>query len=85
MSGLDREEILRRDCPRCKGNGYITLPSGAQDSCPDCEGSGLIEKTVPYNFENDRKGKRPDEELAEIWDVPEEEVPNIDKGHSTGD
>lgn len=84
MSGLDRTEILRRDCPDCRGNGFI-VKNGAQEVCGTCGGSGLLEKEVPYDFENDRKGRRPADELAEIWEVDPEEVPNIDKGHSTGD
>lgn len=82
MSGIDRTEILRRDCPTCRGNGFVTKPTG-EESCAPCNGSGMIEKEVPYKF--DTNGRRTPEELADIWEVPVEDIAAIDKGHSVGD
>lgn len=62
MSGIDRTEILRRECPDCKTNGFIIV-SGEEQPCTKCGGHGMIEKTVPYKFD----GPREEEELDEIF------------------
>ncbi len=82
-ANLNRTKILRRDCPRCKGNGYIEGPGG-QEVCPEeggCGGSGLLEKEVPYKFETE--GRLEPEEIAEAWELPADQI--IDKGHAEQD
>ncbi len=78
MSGIDRTEFLRRDCPTCSGNGY-TQKGTDQEFCTACGGSGALEKEVPFKFD----GLRSKEELAEIWGVDESEL--SDSGHSAGE
>lgn len=72
----DRKEILRRDCPTCKGNGYV-VAGGSETACSECGGAGLLEKEVDYKHD----GPRTPEELAEIWEVPVEDLDKIDRGH----
>lgn len=62
MSGIDRTEILRRDCRNCGGGGYVMV-NGAEELCRTCGGSGMEEKVVPYKFD----GERTSEELDQIW------------------
>ena len=58
MSVPDRKDILRIDCPPCKGNGYIKRPElvasdnpDGQTSCPKCGGVGMLEKEVDWRPE----------------------------------
>jgi DnaJ-class molecular chaperone len=60
--GLERTEILRKDCSSCNGNGYIDGPHG-QEGCMACGGSGMIEKEVPFKFD----GVRTQDEIDGIW------------------
>lgn len=62
MSGLDRVEILRRDCATCRGNGYVTK-AAVEEMCSACSGSGTEEKEVPFKFD----GVRTQDEINEIW------------------
>ena len=78
---LDRKQILRRDCPTCKGNGYVNTGTG-ETPCEPCGGSGMLEKEVPYRF--DTEGKRTPEEEAEEWGVPVEEL-GVKKGDKEDD
>lgn len=78
MSGLDRTEVIRRDCPDCHGNGYKNV-GGVESLCGMCGGAGVLEKEVPFKFD----GKRSREETAELWEIPVDEL--SDKGHSAGD
>lgn len=80
MSGLDRTQIIRIDCPTCKGNGYTTK-AGQQEACEVCGGTGLREKEVEYKF--DTHGHHTREELAEAFEVSVDDV--HDGGHSVGD
>lgn len=83
MSGIDRTQILRIDCPKCHGNGYIRTPQG-EEACPEeagCGGSGVITREVPYKFET--HGRYSKEEIAEHFGVSTEDVK--DGGHSTGE
>lgn len=80
MSGVDRKQFLRIDCPECHGNGYVTK-NGAEQSCEKCGASGLLEKEVAYKF--DTNGYHTPEEVAEAFGIPVEQVK--DKGHSVGD
>lgn len=73
--GIDRTEILRRDCPTCKGKGYVSQ-SGGESSCEPCGGAGLLEKEVPFKFD----GSRSLEEVAELWGVDDPSEIE-DKGH----
>lgn len=73
--GFLRKEILYRDCPTCRGNGYV-VRGGSEEACDACGGKGLLEKEVEFKFD----GPRSAEELAEIWDVPASEI--VDRGHA---
>jgi RecJ-like exonuclease len=64
--GIDRTEILRKDCPVCNGNGYRTVQENEQ-VCDNCDGSGQIEKEVAFKFDGDRSK----EELDSIWNNQE--------------
>jgi RecJ-like exonuclease len=77
MSGVDRTQILRRDCPSCQGKGYVVGSTG-EAPCEACQGVGLLEKEVPYKF--DTLGKRTQEEEAAEWGIPVEELK--DAGHA---
>lgn len=50
MSSLERNQILRLDCPTCNGNGYI-VKDRMQRPCPYCGGVGMREAEVPYRPE----------------------------------
>lgn len=89
MSGVDRTQVLRIDCPQCKGKGYKGT-SGAETPCngpseeagaTGCGGSGVLEREVGFKFET--QGKWSVEEKAEAFGIPVEEVRDAD--HSTGD
>lgn len=80
-SGLDRTQILRIDCPTCKGHGYIRDSMMVESICGACEGKGALEREMPYKFETNGKWEK--EEIAEAFEIPVEEVK--DGGHSTGD
>lgn len=77
--GIERTQILRRDCDVCRGRGY-TEKAGNQTQCDKCDGSGLLEKEVPYKFET--KGEWTPEETAEAFEISPEEFE--DKGHDHG-
>lgn len=62
MSGIDRKEILRRDCPECKTKCFIIV-NGEEQVCTLCSGYGVIEKEVPYKFD----GPRDTEEIDAIF------------------
>jgi RecJ-like exonuclease len=47
---MNRDEIVRIDCPTCTGNGYITGRNG-QDVCVRCGGVGMLEKKVEWRPE----------------------------------
>ncbi len=80
--GLDRTQVVRIDCPECKGNGYVREKGGTTESmCMKCEGAGTLEKEIPYKFETN--GRISSDEKAEIFDLPVEQV--SDGGHSIGD
>lgn len=81
MAGIERKQILRRDCPGCRGNGYVTISGGEERTCERCGGAGVLELEVDYKF--DTHGKRTREEEAEAWGVDPSEI--VDSGHSTGD
>ena len=73
----NRTEILRRDCPHCKGKGYTNGPAG-EELCPEgtgCGGVGMLEREVAFKFD----GPRSPEELEEIWGVSAAEIK--DEGH----
>lgn len=61
--GLDRTEILRRDCRKCGGNGYTGIDPNEMP-CDMCDGSGQEEKEVPFKFD----GPRTSQEIREIWE-----------------
>lgn len=61
--GLDRTEILRRDCGNCHGHGYTNPTGTVENMCESCAGSGQEEIEVPFKFD----GSRSKEELDEIW------------------
>lgn len=63
MSGIDRKEILRIDCPTCHGNGYTGVVEVSEVVCERCGGSGMLEKEVPFKFDGERSAA----ELQEIW------------------
>lgn len=52
-SGLNRTEILRKDCQHCNGNGYIITQSDERP-CGNCDAIGYHEVEVPYKFDGDR-------------------------------
>ena len=60
--GLNRTEILRRECTGCRGNGYRVI-NGVEQTCETCEGRGEEHKEVPYKFD----GRRSPEEIEEAW------------------
>lgn len=62
MSGLDRKEILRKDCGHCAGNGYTGREPDEQ-VCENCGGSGQVEKEVPFKFD----GPRSQAEIEQAW------------------
>lgn len=76
MSGPDRTQVLRIDCPGCHTKGY-TEKDGLQSLCERCEGTGMLEKEVGYKFET--RGHWSAEEKAEIFDMPVDEI--SDSGH----
>lgn len=78
MSGIDRQEILRIDCPTCFGNGY-TGQGPSETMCNACGGSGMLERSVPFKFD----GKRSKEEIATAFGLPVGQI--RDTGHSAGD
>lgn len=80
MTGIDRTQYLRIDCPSCRGKGYVQTATG-EESCGKCDGSGLLEKEVPFKFESNGKWDR--EDIAEVFEIPVEQV--VDKGHDGGD
>lgn len=74
----NRVEVLRRDCLKCNGRGYINGSSG-EEVCPEgegCGGSGLIAKEVAFKFD----GKRSREEIANEFGIPVEQLK--DDGHA---
>lgn len=78
--GVERTQILRRDCPTCFGRGYV-VKGVEQSECPTCTGLGMLEKEVDYKFETG--GRWSKEEEAAAWGVEPEELK--DTGHSVGD
>lgn len=46
---LNRVEIARRDCVKCRGAGW-TGSVQDQNLCDVCGGTGFEEKEVPYDF-----------------------------------
>jgi hypothetical protein len=63
MALPNRNEILRIDCTRCRGNGYITTQDG-EEPCPTCGGVGQREKKVPWKPEGYSR-----DEVADIFGV----------------
>jgi DnaJ-class molecular chaperone len=61
-SGLERTEIIRRDCKACFGNGYLNKGQG-EVACEACGGAGQEEKEVPFKFD----GQRTQEEKEALW------------------
>lgn len=60
---INRDEIIRHDCPQCRGQGYkVEQATGAEAPCDNCEGSGMIELTLPYRHD---LGARLPEEIKE--------------------
>jgi len=55
---INRDEIIRHDCPQCHGQGYKVKQTG-EEPCDNCEGSGMIELTLPYR--HDQGARLPDE------------------------
>lgn len=80
MSGIDRKQFIRIDCPSCSGNGYVSSGMG-ESSCERCGGSGLLEKEIDYRF--DTHGKISKEDIAREFGVPVQAV--RDAGHSAGE
>lgn len=80
--GIDRTQIVRIDCPECRGNGYTRKKGGVEEEmCVKCEGAGTLEKEIPYKFESN--GRVSLEEKADIFELPVDQV--RDANHSTGE
>lgn len=80
MSGIDRTQILRIDCPLCKGHGYVRGALG-EAPCDRCEARGVLENEVPFKFETN--GRHTREEVADAFGIGVDEV--RDEGHSNGE
>ena len=61
MSGPNRQEILRKECKACFGNGY-KLVGGNETVCELCGGSGSKEISVPFKEE-----MRSPEEIEQLF------------------
>lgn len=80
MSGIDRQQTIHVDCPKCHSRGYIET-NGIQEMCASCEGAGILSKDIPYKFET--RGNLTKEEIAQEFDLPLDEVK--DSGHDDGE
>lgn len=80
--GIERTQVLRIDCNDCRGNGYKRdAKTNVESPCDKCEGRGQLEKEVNFKFETG--GKWSPEDLAEVFEIPVEQI--RDTGHSTGE
>lgn len=52
MSVPDRKEVVRIDCKKCGGKGYVNGQAG-QESCPVCGGLGMREREVDFCEESE--------------------------------
>lgn len=72
---LNRQQIIRIDCPTCRGNGFF-MKDGAETFCELCDGTGSKEKAIPFKFETN--GRLTQEEIKqEFDDNPIDTRPNI--------
>ena len=66
---LGRKEIARRDCPTCKGRGWVGNQGVDEQLCEVCGGTGMEEKEVPFLFDQ-TKPRTPAELAAEAFGEP---------------
>lgn len=80
MSGIDRMQTLRIDCPDCVSKGYIQK-GAEQELCQRCGGSGMLERDVPFKFETG--GKWDKDDVASAFEISPDQV--VDRGHDGGE